>query len=103
MRQRVVSLLAHGFPPESIVAITFNIGAGEGLKRRVEESGKAHPQLGPNFLDQMCNDYTGTLHTYAFQLLQRHVPKFETYDVSCSVGNLAAAIMAERRAMRPIR
>jgi DNA helicase-2/ATP-dependent DNA helicase PcrA len=81
MRQRVVSLLADGFPPESIVAVTFNIDAGEELKRRVEEGVKAHPRLGPGFLDRMCNCYIGTLHSYAYQLLQRHVPKFETYDV----------------------
>ena len=103
MRERVVSPLAHGFRPKSIVAVIFNIGTGEELKRRVEEGVKTHPQLGPNFLDQMCNCYIGTLHTYAFQLSQRYMPKFETYDYPARVVTLAATIMGQRSAMRPIR
>ena len=81
MRQRVASLLADGVPPESIVAVTFNVDAGEELKGRVEEAVKAHPKLGPEFLDRMSGCYVGTLHSYAFQLLQRYVPRYETYDV----------------------
>ena len=77
----MVSLLADGISPESIAAVTFNVDAGEELKARVEEGVKAHPKLGPTFLDRMSNCYIGTLHSYSFQLLQRHVPRFETYDV----------------------
>ena len=64
MRQRVVSLLAEGLPPESIVAGAFNIDAGEELKRRVEEGVKAHPKLGPDFLGRTNNCSIGTLHSY---------------------------------------
>lgn len=81
MRQRITSLLAEGVPPEAIVAVTFNVDAAEQLKKRVEEAVEAHPKLGRKFLDRMNGCYIGTLHSFAFQLLQRYVPKYESYDV----------------------
>jgi len=96
MRQRVVSLLAEGIPPESIVAVTFNVDAGEELKARVEEGVRAHPKLGSGFVNRMSNCYIGTLHSYAFQLLQRHVPAFETYDV-LDDHRLAAVLSREAK------
>ena len=33
------------------------------------------------FLDRMNNCYIGTLDSFAFQLLQQYVPKYESYDV----------------------
>lgn len=81
MRQRVTALLAEGVAPEAIVALTFNVDAGEQLKRRVEEAVEAHHGLGRGFLDKMNGCYIGTLHSFAFRLLQRYVPKYESYDV----------------------
>jgi DNA helicase-2/ATP-dependent DNA helicase PcrA len=97
MRQRVVSLLAEGIPPEGIVAVTFNVDAGEELKSRVEDAVRAHPKLGPSFLDRMNGCYIGTLHSYAFQLLQQYVPKYETYDV---LDDHRLAAMLSREAKR---
>ena len=81
MRQRLTALLAEGVPPEAIVGVTFNVDAGEQLKKRVEEAVEVHPRLGRKFLDRMNGCYIGTLHSFAFQLLQRYVPKYESYDV----------------------
>jgi DNA helicase-2/ATP-dependent DNA helicase PcrA len=81
MRQRVTALLAEGVPPEAIVGVTFNVDAGEQLKKRVKEAVEAHPLLGRKLLDRMNGCYIGTLHSYAFQLLQQYVPKYESYDV----------------------
>lgn len=89
LREQPFSLPAHEvflicvstFPPEAIVAVTFNVDAGEQLKKRVEEAVEEHPLLGRKFLDRMTCCYIGTLHSFAFQLLQRYVPKYESYDV----------------------
>ncbi len=43
MRQRITELLAEDVPPEAIVGVTFNVEAGEQLKKRVEEAVEAHP------------------------------------------------------------
>lgn len=97
MRQRVTSLLADGVPPESIVAVTFNVDAGAELKQRIEEAVEVHPKLGREFLGRMNGCFVGTLHSYAFQLLQQHVPRFETYDV---VDDHRLAAMLSREATR---
>jgi len=98
MRQRITALLAEGVPPEAIVAVTFNIDAGEQLKKRVEEAVEAHPKLGRAFLDRMNACYIGTLHSFAFQLLQRYVPKYESFDV-LDDHRLAAMLAREARRM----
>jgi DNA helicase-2/ATP-dependent DNA helicase PcrA len=97
MRQRITELLAEGFPPEAIVGVTFNVEAGEQLKKRVEEAVEAHPKLGSKFLDRMNNCFIGTLHSFAFQLLQRYVPKYESYDV---LDDHRLAAMLSREAKR---
>lgn len=99
MRQRITSLLADGVPPEAIVGVTFNVDAGEELKKRVEEAVEAHPRLGRTFLDKMNGCYIGTLHSFAFQLLQRYVPKYESYDV-LDDHRLAAMLAREARRIR---
>ena len=93
----MTALLADGFPPESIVAATFNIAAGDELKERIEEAVEAHPALGREFLGRMNGCYIGTLHGYAFQLLQQYVPEFETYDV---LDDHRLAAMLSREATR---
>jgi DNA helicase-2/ATP-dependent DNA helicase PcrA len=80
-RQRIVELLAEGVEPESIVALAFNVAAGEELKIRVAQGVEAHPKLGRKALDRMGRCFIGTLHSYCFQILQQYVPKYETYDV----------------------
>lgn len=97
MRQRLTDLLAEGVAPEAIVGVTFNVEAGEQLKKRVEEAVEAHPKLGRKFLDRMNSCYIGTLHSFAFQLLQRYVPKYESYDV---LDDHRLAAMLSREAKR---
>lgn len=97
MRQRITSLLAEGVPPEAIVGVTFNVDAGEQLKKRVEEAVEAHPRLGRTFLDKMNACCIGTLHSFAFQLLQRYVPKYESYDV---LDDHRLAVLLAREASR---
>jgi DNA helicase-2/ATP-dependent DNA helicase PcrA len=96
MRQRIAALLAEGVPPEAIVGVTFNVEAGEQLKTRVAEAVEANPRLGRKFLDRMNNCYIGTLHSFAFQLLQRYVPKYESYDV-LDDHRLAATLSREAK------
>lgn len=79
--QRVASLLADGFPPESIVAFTFTERAAAALKTRIERCVLGHPHLGRPFLDRLGGMFVGTIHSYCFDLLRRHVPRYETYDV----------------------
>ncbi|MGB6738802.1 MAG: UvrD-helicase domain-containing protein, partial [Candidatus Sulfotelmatobacter sp.] len=98
MRQRITALLAEGVPPEAIVGLTFNVDAGEQLKKRVEEAVEAHPRLGRKFLDRMNGCYIGTIHSYAFQLLQQYVPKYESYDV-LDDHRLAAVLSREANRM----
>lgn len=75
--QRVASLLAEGEPAESIVAFTFTEKAAEELKERIRQ--RAEAILGDAATNQLGRLYVGTIHGYCFQLLQTHVPKYETY------------------------
>lgn len=77
--QRIVSLLAGGLPARGIVAFTFTERAAAELKERVMV--RLEERLGRTALDQMGGLFVGTIHSYCFQLLQQHVPKYETYDV----------------------
>ncbi len=77
--QRVADLLADGFPPRSIVAFTFTERAAAELKNRVTL--RVEHRLGRDALDQVGGIFIGTIHSYCFQLLQRFVPRYETYDV----------------------
>ena len=49
------------------------------LKTRVED--RVSHRLGAEFLDRLNDCFMGTIHAYCFRLLQRHIPKFEAYDV----------------------
>jgi DNA helicase-2/ATP-dependent DNA helicase PcrA len=79
--QRVAALLAEGAPPESIVAFTFTERAAASLKTRIERCVVASTKLGEPFLDKLGPMFVGTIHSYCFDLLRRHVAKYETYDV----------------------
>jgi DNA helicase-2/ATP-dependent DNA helicase PcrA len=79
--QRVAALLAEGVDPEGIVAFTFTERAAASLKSRIERCVIANPELGDPFLDRLGGMFVGTIHSYCFDVLQRHVPTYETYDV----------------------
>ena len=75
--QRVACLLAEGEPAESIVAFTFTDKAAKELKERIRQ--RAEARLGGAATDHLGRLYVGTIHGYCFQLLQTHIPKYETY------------------------
>lgn len=77
--QRVVGLLADGVAPAGIVAFTFTERAAAELRRRIAE--RAEERLGVAVLDQLGALFVGTIHAYCFRLLQKVVPRYETYDV----------------------
>ena len=77
--QRVASLLAAGESAEGIVAFTFTERAAAELRHRIAE--RAAELIGREILDQFGGLFVGTIHSYCFQLLQTHVPRYETYDV----------------------
>lgn len=77
--QRVAHLLTLGEPAEGIVAFTFTERAAAELRHRIAE--RAAAACGPQILDQFGALFVGTIHSYCFQLLQTHVPRYETYDV----------------------
>jgi len=77
--QRVAALLAEGVDPRGIVAFTFTDRAAEELRQRIEL--RALGVIGPDALDRIGGLFVGTIHSYCFQLLQRHVARYETFDV----------------------
>jgi DNA helicase II / ATP-dependent DNA helicase PcrA len=77
--QRTADLLASGVPPEGIVAFTFTERAAEELKERIAL--RAEARLGSGARDRLGSLYVGTIHAYCFRLLQRRIPRYETYDV----------------------
>ncbi len=77
--QRIADLFADGALPAEVVAFTFNEAAADELKTRVED--RVSHRLRAEFLDRLNDCFIGTIHAYCFRLLQRHVPKFEAYDV----------------------
>jgi DNA helicase-2/ATP-dependent DNA helicase PcrA len=77
--QRVADLLADDVPPEGIVAFTFTERAAEELGNRIAR--RVEERLGTAALDHLGGLFVGTIHGYCFRLLQRRVPRYETYDV----------------------
>ena len=77
--QRVADLLADGVEPRGIVAFTFTERAAEELKRRI--SRPVEERLGHAALDLLVGLFVGTIHSFCFQLRQRHVSRYETYNV----------------------
>jgi len=71
--------------PEQIVAFTFTEKAAEELKFRVRA--KITELLGkqPDIGDM----YIGTIHAFAFKILQDYIPKYRAYDMLDEVGRLA--------------
>lgn len=71
--------------PDQIVAFTFTDKAAEELKFRVRS--KIHELLGkqPDIGDM----YIGTIHAFAFKILQDFIPRYRGYDMLDEVGRLA--------------
>lgn len=70
---------------EQIVAFTFTEKAAQELKFRVRS--KIHELLGkqPDIGDM----YIGTIHAFAFKILQEFIPKYRAYDMLDEIGRLA--------------
>src|SRR4051794_15745769 len=75
--QRVASLLTDGEDPASIVAFTFTEKAAAELKERIRL--RVTSAVGEHATDQLGRLYVGTIHGYCFQLLQTHVPAYESW------------------------
>lgn len=95
--QRIASLFSAGASPEEVVAFTFNEAAAAELKSRIEH--RVADCLGADYLDRLNSCFVGTIHAYCFQMLQRHVPRFETYDVLDEHG-LSAFLSVESNRIR---
>ena len=95
--QRIAFLFSAGASPEEVVAFTFNEAAAEELKSRIED--RVADRLGAEYLDLLNGCFVGTIHAYCFQMLQRHVPRFETYDVLDEHG-LSAFLSVESSRIR---
>ena len=77
--QRVAHLVFEGVPPSAIVAFTFTEKAATELKARIDR--RAAALAGADVLDRIGTMFVGTIHSYAFRLLQERVPRYEVFDV----------------------
>ena len=77
--QRIARLVADGVEPESIVAFTFTTKAAAELKERVRE--RVEKTVGKAEADKLGNLYVGTIHGYCFDLLQKFIGVYESYQV----------------------
>jgi len=71
--------------PEEIVAFTFTEKAAEELKFRVRSKIKEIIGHQPDIGDM----YIGTIHAFAFKILQDFIPKYRGYDMLDDVGRMA--------------
>jgi DNA helicase-2/ATP-dependent DNA helicase PcrA len=77
--QRVAKLIRDGVQPSEIVAFTFTVKAAQEIKERIRD--RVHKFAGQEAADKIGMMYVGTIHGYCLQLLQQHVPQYETYDI----------------------
>ena len=77
--RRVAALIAEGVEPASIVAFTFTEKAAAELKARIVA--RVRDQMGEEFLGRIGPMFVGTIHAYAFRILQDYVPQYGNYDV----------------------
>ena len=71
--------------PDKIVAFTFTEKAAEELKFRVRSKIKELLGHQPDIGDM----YIGTIHAFAFKILQEFIPIYRGYDMLDDVGRLA--------------
>lgn len=77
--RRVAALVSDGVEPRGIVAFTFTEKAAAELKTRVVA--RVREKMGPAFLGRLGPLFIGTIHSYAFRILQEHVPEYGNHDV----------------------
>ena len=77
--RRVAALISEGVDPASIVAFTFTEKAAAELKARIVT--RVRDRLGEEFLGRVGPMFVGTIHSYAFRILQDYVPQYGNYDV----------------------
>ena len=70
--------------PDQIVAFTFTEKAAEELKFRVRSKIRELLRRQPDMGDM----YIGTIHAFAFKILQDFIPKYRAYDMLDEVGRL---------------
>ncbi len=71
--------------PEQIVAFTFTEKAAEELKFRVRSKIKELIGRQPDIGDM----YIGTIHAFAFKILQDFIPRYRAFDMLDEIGRLA--------------
>ena len=77
--RRVAALIFEGVTPQSIVAFTFTEKAAAELKARIVA--RVRDRMGSEFLGKLGPMFIGTIHSYAFRILQDHVPEYGNHDV----------------------
>lgn len=77
--RRVAALIAEEVEPASIVAFTFTEKAAAELKTRIVA--RVRDQMGAEHLGRIGPMFVGTIHSYAFRILQDYVPQYGNYDV----------------------
>lgn len=86
--ERIATMIYNSIAkPEQIVAITFNDAAAEELKFRVRDKIKELIGRQPDIGDM----YIGTIHAFAFKILQDFVPEYRGYDMLNEESRLAFA------------
>lgn len=86
--ERIATMINNSIAkPEQIVAITFNDAAAEELKFRVRDKIKELIGRQPDIGDM----YIGTIHAFAFKILQDFVPEYRGYDMLNEESRLAFA------------
>lgn len=76
--ERIAFQIANGIAkPSEIVALTFNDAAAEELKFRVRDKIKELLGQQPDIGDI----YIGTIHAFAFMILQEFVPEYRSFDM----------------------
>lgn len=84
--ERIAYMIHKGVAtPSQIVAFTFTDRAAAELKLRVRA--KVHALLGHR--PDMGDMFIGTIHSFAFKILQDYIPKYRAYDMLDEVGRLA--------------
>lgn len=71
--------------PEEIVAFTFTEKAAEELKFRIRAKIKELMGKQPDIGDM----YIGTIHAFAFHLLQEFIPRYRGFDMLDDIGRMA--------------
>ncbi|WP_149264229.1 ATP-dependent DNA helicase [Actinomadura sp. K4S16] len=84
LAQRIVEILRRpDVEPKNVVAFTFTNKAAAELKERVTELVTA--ELG--FLSGLADMFIGTMHAYALDVMQQHVPETFKYGVLDDIQN----------------